>query len=124
MELPSAIISPSHVVSIHINNIKQVELKPDMNDYFSTETRRKVAGMTFEEMGETLLRISLHLKNATMLTTACWKTKHQHPLDKFEWITGNGFCLGELGEKPPKCIISPVLILCICSFKKQKYLNF
>lgn len=52
-------------------------------------------GGLLEEKGETVPQMSL-LKNATMLTRVCWKAKHQHPLDKFEWITGNGSSLGKL----------------------------
>lgn len=59
-----------------------------MNVYFSIK-REETEGDRddlLEEREETLPRISLHLKNATMLTTVCWKAKHQHqhPLDKFE----------------------------------------
>lgn len=69
-----------------------------MNGYFGIK-RKEMEGDRddlLEEREETLPQTGLHLKNATMLTTERWKAKHQHPLDKFEWITGNGSFPGEL----------------------------
>lgn len=88
VELPSYIISPSHVVFINISNIKNYGLSRSLI-WTRREKREETEGDRddlLEEREETLPRISLHLKKATMLTTVCWKAKHQHqhPLDKFE----------------------------------------
>lgn len=84
-----------------------------MNVYFSIK-REETEGDRddlLEEREETLPRISLHLKNATMLTTVCWKENINIRWTNLSRSQEMAPPLGSDERKPPNCSISDSLYL-------------